>query len=430
MDVFSGSLPTSSRVGPAKAGQDRRDSPSWQLATDAAASTDIVFVQFPENCIADATGVWLKAYVLDAIGYILTFADPNKTDNVVINLSYGPTTGPHDGTHELEQALIALVTEYDGKKKRPKLDIVLASGNSYLSEGHTEFTGVQSQPSTVEWTWRVPADNPVLCFAEIWMEATQAANVRVKLHSPSGVAYGLPTSTSVASVDAPVYWSTSKMWRLDVGPTIIRQKGASSVVNPNFVAEHGDWKITVTGIRQGATMHAYVARTDANLGARTGARRSHFVDPKWERRHGASAGCTRVDGEFDKTGSLIHRHGTLNGIATALNNSVHVAGGFNLLNGRKSQYASAGPARSGPLPQRMGPDFSLPCDEAFALEGIRAGGTRSGVVFRLIGTSTAAPQLARHITRFVVGNPLPTPSNVPSTLPGQQQLGRGDLEPP
>jgi hypothetical protein len=430
MDVFSGRLPTSSRVGPAKAGQDRRDPPSWQLATDAAASTDIVFVQFPENCIADATGVWLKAYVLDAIGYILTFADPNKTDNVVINLSYGPTTGPHDGTHELEAALTALVTEYDGYNKKPKLDIVLAAGNSYLSEGHIEFTGVLPQPSAVEWVWRISADNPVLCFAEIWMDATQAAGVKVKLHSPSGVSYGLTTPTSVASVGGPIPWSTSKMWRLEVGPTIIRQKGAPTPVNPGDVAEHGDWKITVTGIRKGATMHAYVARTDPNLGARTDAKRSYFVDPKWERRHGASARCVRVAGEFDKTDSLIHRHGTLNGIATALNPSVHVAGGFILSNGRKSQYASAGPARSGPLPLRVGPDYALPCDESFALEGIRAGGTRSGVVFRLIGTSTAAPQLARHVTRLTVGKPLPTPSHPPPTIGEKEGRGRGDLEPP
>ena len=189
-------LPPSSRVGSHLYYPAIRQ--ASRPATTSRATPTWYSCNSPTEGFADATGVWLKAYVIDAIGYILTFADPNKTDNVVINLSYGPTTGPHDGTHELEQALIALVTEYDGMNKKPKLDIVLASGNSYLSESHVEFTGVQSQPSTVEWTWRVPADNPVLCFAEVWMEATQAANVKVKLHSPSGVAYGLPTSTSVA----------------------------------------------------------------------------------------------------------------------------------------------------------------------------------------------------------------------------------------
>jgi hypothetical protein len=426
MDVFAGNVPTASRVGPAQPGQDRRDPPSWQVAADPAGSADLVFVQFPEKCIDDATGVWLKAYVVDAIRYILEFANITKITNVVINLSYGPTTGPHDGTHDLEAALIALVTQYDGINQRPKLDIVLAAGNSYLTESYVEFTGERIQPTTVEWVWRLSADNPVLCFSEIWMTAADATNVKVTLTSPSGVAYGPPTATSVASVGGPQVWSTSKMWRLEVGPTIARQKGAPPIVNPSAVAEHGDWKIKVTGIRKGTEMHAYVARTDPNLGARTGAKRSYFVDPSWERRQAASANCTRVNGEFDKTGSLIHRHGTLNGIATAQDSAVHVAGGFILSNGRKSQYASAGPARSGPLPLRVGPDFALPCDESYALEGIRAGGTRTGVVFRLIGTSAAAPQLARHLARLT----LPTATHIPGNRGEMEERGGGDIEPP
>ena len=60
-----------------------------------------------------------------------------------------------------------------------KLDIVLAAGNSYLSEGHVEFTGERIQPTTVEWVWRLSADNPVLCFSEIWMTAADATHVRI-----------------------------------------------------------------------------------------------------------------------------------------------------------------------------------------------------------------------------------------------------------
>src|SRR5947199_3228991 len=67
MDVFAGRVPTASRVGPSQVGQDRRDPPSWKVGTDPACGADVVFVQFPENCIRDATGVWLKAYVVDGI---------------------------------------------------------------------------------------------------------------------------------------------------------------------------------------------------------------------------------------------------------------------------------------------------------------------------------------------------------------------------
>ena len=204
------------------------------------------------------------------------------------------------------------------------------------------------------------------------------------------------------------------MWLLSVEPTI-----ATSGVG----AEHGDWTVKVAGIGMNAKVHAYVARSDPNMGVRTGAKRSYFVDPNWELTRSAAASCTYANGEFDKTGSLVHRHGTLNGIATAAHASVHVAGGYILANGRKSSYSSAGPAR--PPSPRVGPDYVLPCDESYALGGIRAGGNRSGSVFRLTGTSAAAPQLARW-----VANPLmiPSPSNVPVTPVDKR--GGGNLEPP
>jgi hypothetical protein len=159
----------------------------------------------------------------------------------------------------------------------------------------------------------------------------------------------------------------------------------------------------------------------------TGAKRSFFVDPEWEATQSASASCTFVDGEFDNYGSLIHRHGTLNGTATAEDSGVHVAGGYVVLDGRKSPYSSAGPARRGPLPhRRVGPDYVMPCDESYALQGILAGGTRSGSVFRLIGTSAAAPQLAR----WVVDALLPTPNDVPTSPVEIEKRGGGDLAPP
>jgi hypothetical protein len=192
------------------------------------------------------------------------------------------------------------------------------------------------------------------------------------------------------------------------------------------VAEHGDWTITVSHIVQGAEVHAYVARTDPNMGVRTGAKRSYFVDPIWQQTRSAEASNIRIDGEFDKTGSLVSRNGTLNAIATAQGSSVHVAGGYVVATGRKSVYSSAGPARSGTLTRRPGPDFLLPCDESYALGGIRAGGTRSGAVFRLRGTSAAAPQLARH----VANPPIPSAKNVP-TSPGEiAKRGGGNIEPP
>jgi hypothetical protein len=424
MDVFAGRVPTSSRIGPSPPG-DRRDPPNWQAGTDPASAADVVFVQFPDDCIRDATGVWLKAYVLDGIRYILSFADPTKIDNVVINLSYGPTTGPHDGTAELEAAMTALTAEFNGTTRKPKLEIVLAAGNAYLSEGHIVFCrNTTTQPDYVEWTWRIPPDNTALCFAEIWMKENEANGVTVTLRSPGGAScssttgpaappYGDPLPPYTGAY-APLVWGTNTVWLLAVEPTI-----AAS----GLVPEHGGWTIEVEGIGVNAEVHAYVARSDPNMGVRTGARRSYFVDPEWEQTRSAEAACAYIDGEFDKRGSLIHRFGTLNGIATDDVSSVHVAGGYILANGRKSPYSSAGPARGG---SRLGPDYALPCDESYALQGIRAGGNRSGSVFRLIGTSAAAPQLAR----WICNPPLPVPTDIPTTPSEVAKRGKGNLRPP
>lgn len=411
MDVLAGRIPTSSRIP----GQDNRDPPTWKPGIDPAASADIVFVQFPRQCIEDATGIWLKAYVLDGINYILSCADPAQTEHVVINLSYGPTTGPHDGTAALEAALWALVNYYDGVTNTPKLEIFVPAGNTYLTEGHMNYTGRQPDDQ-IEWIWRLLPDNSVLCYAEIWMDSAQAAGVSVVLVPPGG---GTPQPIIPQDIG-----NRNTMWLLAVNAT------SPLVENPR---PHGDYTIRVTGIGTGAQVDAYVARTDPNMGVVTGAKPSYFVDPKWEQTRSAEANCVYVDGEFDTTGSLISGLGTLNGIATAIDPNaspqgqrVHIAGGDILSNGRKSTYASAGPARGHPKPLRIGPDFAMFCDESHALQGVRAGGTRSGAVFRLIGTSTAAPQLAR----WIAGPNFPEPTHVPTSPLEKNKRGAGNIKPP
>ncbi|MGY8684285.1 hypothetical protein Q2941_41995 [Bradyrhizobium sp. UFLA05-153] len=421
MDTLAGRVPVSSRIG-------RQDPPSWQPDSGPAATADIVFVQFSEACLRDATGVWLKSYVVDGIYYILSFVDPTKTKNIVVNVSYGPTTGPHDGTAELEDALTDLVTIFDGTHGKPKLDVFLAVGNSYLSDGHLFFENKTTLPVHAEWIWRIPPDNSVLCFAEVWMSASAASGVVVTLTSPSGLIStsvtgpippppGIPFP-SYTGAYAPRTWGSNTMWLLTIEPAI---------AGPGFVPEHGDWTIRVDYIGVNANVHAYVARTDPNFDVHSGARSSRFVDPQWEESLSAEESLEYADGEFDLTGSRIKTHGTLNGIATAQEPSVHVAGGYILSNGRKSSYASAGPARGGP---REGPDYVLPCDESYALQGILGGGNRSGGVFRLIGTSVAAPQLARHFANADGGVAFPMATDVPTDPSEVEKRGGGDLPPP
>ena len=417
MDILAGLMPVSSRVGPSSPG-DPRDPPTWKPAADDASSADLVFVQFSQECINDATGVWLKDYVVHGINYILSFADSNITERVIINLSYGPTTGPHDGTAVLEQAMTALVTKFDGITTKPKLEIVLAAGNSYTSESHVRFQRTTSaQPRHVEWIWRLPPDNTALCFAEVWVDSAHAGKISVSLKSPTGHVIKATSPPGTASVGGPMVWGTHTMWLVAVDPTVAENSPC---------ADHGDYTIKVEHVGLGAEVHAYVARTDPNMGVRTGAKRSYFIDRRWEKNHSAEASNNYHDGELDKTGSLVQRMGTLNAIATTEENTpVHVAGGFVRSNSRKSTYSSAGPARRGPLKRRHGPDFVLPCDESPALAGIRARGNRSGTIFRMVGTSTAAPQMARKLAN----NSPPAPTHKPASPDETAKRGGGNIDP-
>jgi hypothetical protein len=70
-------------------------------------------------------------------------------------------------------------------------------------------------------------------------------------------------------------------------------------------------------------------------------------------------------------------------------------------------------------------------DESCALQGILGGGNRSGIVFRLVGTSAAAPQLARWIADGWDGqHPPPTNTPLPTDQPSIEQRGGGDVPPP
>ena len=217
------------------------------------------------------------------------------------------------------------------------LALTLAIGVPFLY-----WLSLTSTSAFAAWTWRLLPDNPVVCFAEIWI-AGRAETPTVTLTAPSGATASAGASVPASRASAPTFricgpveHGTDTLWLLAVEAT----RGE---------AEHGDWRITVSGLADGTELHAYAARSDPNMGARTGAKRSYFRDDAWEADRAAEAGLTYAAGMFDGAGSLVERSGTLNGIATAQADGLHVAGGYIVANRRPSPYASAGPARPGPL---------------------------------------------------------------------------------
>ena len=387
-DTLAGRVPPSARFS-----FDPQKPPSFEPdpAQDVAGrgATDIIFVQIPRAAVDDPTGGWLDMQVTHALFYILSCIDPNRTRRLIVNLSYGPTTGPHDGKAILEYVLSAFTGLFDGTGGMPELNIVLSAGNSRLRDWHLSFAFAPGE-LTRRWTWRVPPDNPVPVFAEIWVSAADAALVTsVKAIAPSPAAMASVPGPIVEPAQAP--GSDSRGWLIALPPT----RAVPTVPVPG---QHGDWTIEVTVSQANVKVDAYIARSDPNMGARIPGKPTRFLDLEWEADRGAFARQTLKDGAWDIAGSRIDRKGTLNGIGTVKGDRILVAAGYRLRDELSSRYSSQGPSREGP---RKGPDHALPTDESAALLGIRGAGNRSASVFRLVGTSTAAPQLARLQARVV-----------------------------
>ena len=103
--------------------------------------------------------------------------------------------------------------------------------------------------------------------------------------------------------------------------------------------------------------------------------------------------------------------------------------------GTHAKYSSAGQSSgAGPGPRGRRPTTSVPTDESALLPGIRAAGSRSGVTFRLVGTSAGAPQQARALLAAAPPappapgqrggkKPQPRPSPLPSRDPDLDGTG-------
>lgn len=406
-DVFAGRMAVRSRVGSALV------PPTFAPANDIAASDDtgLVFVQLPRACLQDPSGAWLDVHVLDALRYIMSCADED-TEQVIINLSFGPQRGPNDGSGMLEKALDELGAEF------PHLTIALAAGNSFLERGHASFQLKAKDSKTLHWQIMPGDETPT--FVQLWMPEG-AKHVEVKVTAP-----GLAPSPWIKPGDAQVWPSAAQpscgiiyppnTSRGNVGTMALVALAPSQSFNPaTALVPHGIWSIEIRNTAAAALskpVYAWIDRDDFNLGTMVRGRQSYFVDPLYDPLRYLKAA---TDDE-PLTKALVRRRGSLTGIATGA--GALVAAGYRHSDRLHADYSSAGPIRE----KKVGPTCAAVSDQSRSLPGILAAGTRGGSVVRLVGTSTAAPQLARWAT-----NGRPAPGPVPGPSPDAELDGAGLL---
>lgn len=349
---------------------------------DTASQCPLILVNLPHDAVQDPTGRWLGRYILEGLDFAIQQALHTKTCRLVVNISWGPQTGPHDGSSLLELALAQRINAAQALGLR--VDIVLAAGNSRENRAHAQF---DAQLGCAELAWVVPPASKTPFFLELWWPSgTDIAQIQIEAMAPNGQTLslrgqGVYTGHNACGVmlqHPQPHQASRPMALLALNPTGERHRAAA----------HGRWRLGVSGIRGALNkVQVYVARQTANLGGRYRGPDSYLDSP----RHGQPPFHRHLHQAY---GPPVTSEGSLSGLATAVHANIHVASGSVHSTVEPARYASEGPAVGGGLHR---PDWALPTDETPGLRGILGAASRPGSVVRLVGTSMAAPQLARRL---------------------------------
>jgi len=373
--------------------------------TDAASRAPIVAVQLPYRPAKDTSGSALCVNVLDALHYIVQRAQ--KGHRVVINLSDGAHGGPHDGNSLLERA----IDDFLGK--HPHVTLVLAAGNAHEDRGHACASLAKTE--STEFSWRVLPDDSTDSFLEVWLDRKcppRSIKCTVTVpgtDKPIEVYLGdarvlIPTSGGVVGavfsrLTCPD-GSERSMYLIAIAPTRWRDQLRAP-------APHGVWRVGVlnVGIEDEVHVDAWIERDNPVFDENAPRRQSYFEDDRFEPR--------QVDGQ----GTL----GSLCGSELAIVVGGHYRRGtaFSGSNPTPStltpiaRYSSRGPLRQGTV---CGPDLVACSDESPVSDGVLGAANRSGAMFRMNGTSVAAPIVTRRIVNLLQATPLADRAAIMKTL--------------
>ncbi|SCK35098.1 Subtilase family protein [Variovorax sp. HW608] len=383
---------------------------------------DIAFVQFPGDALDHPNGEWLHHLALRGIQAIRAYARDmckKKASRILINLSYGPRTGPHDGTSILEKAIDAITAQ--AVKDGYDLRVVVPSGNSHLSRAHAQFDLARGG-GVIDW--HVAPDTQTPCYLEIWLPLnTPIGDLEIFLKAPNGEEIpaqypGIHHSANETAWTVAVHVcgdTAKKMVLMIVTPTA-RSTG-TDWLGGLPLATAGRWKVAVK-VRPGCVVpgiaDAYLARNEPNLGRIRRGYDGYFDSPNYDPKRYLKE-SSQLDVKPSSIGPAeVVAAGSINGIATGAKSDV-IAAYYASAPGMPSSYSSGDPSRGA----RKQPDWAYPGDDSKVLSGRLAGGNRSATVMRLVGTSFTAPQF---VYESIV---LPLPPVTPSNPPRTERLGDG-----
>lgn len=374
---------------------------------------DLALVTLPQSVTADTSGTFTEIFIIIALVRLLDHIEQRSLRDgqdypVIVNLSFGLTAGPKDGTSLLDR-LIDAINKARGFD-RPPVIIVMPAGNHRLTQSHAML----NQPLVGcenPLFWRLSPDDPTPSFLEIWTaplpSKPDVLPLSVGLRMPDSTDFATLTGGAVDACHslrcdgrfvarAYVQWvphdadAGRLRITLAVPATVATARGAPFV-------PCGDWQLNIEQTDASSPsvwpIDLTIQRDDMISGFRGGGRQSRFADALYH-THDPS-GRPLYDDRAEKFGQMPHirRSGTLNSLATA-RDTVVVGGCFaDTLDA--VGYSGEGSAASGV----RGPDVVAPASVNRLRGGIRVAGARSGSRIGVEGTSAAAPTLARELAK-------------------------------
>ena len=417
----------------------------WDPATGS--DMRIIAVDLPASSTWETSGYGKDMFILSALHYIFDRAQRLQQEfgsaplPMVINLSYGYSGGPHDGTGLIEEAIAELI----GQRNDPRSAhfaptvIVMPSGNMFQDQLFAQITDDHFEPvadgqKVARLHWFAPPGDRTSSYLECWYpQGTTPDQITVVLTPPDGPAlppYRVRSGATYFGSNIEIGNKIVGQFTIDrsrrFSPTsrlramIILAPTETPVLTDEKVKDHaaapaGLWTVEFlwpNGINlptiqdpDGTTristgIECRIQRDTSYGQGNTGAQQSYFIDPLNE-RYDQMGKLATTDTVLQ--GARVRRFGSMNGMATSP--ATLVVGGSSVRPEQAAVYSSAG--ATGWVVSHAQPDrdqmqvFGREVDISAASErsvfqpGIVAAGTRSGVTVAFQGTSTSAPQVAR-----------------------------------
>ncbi|MBM7067391.1 S8 family serine peptidase [Actibacterium sp. 188UL27-1] len=375
----------------------------------------LVAVELPPLATIETTGGRLDTYILQALQRILDWVDHWPGANgpirvpVVINLSYGVTAGPKNGSGFLEREMARLIDARSAEGVPTK--VVLPSGNAFRAQltGAFRVRGGKAKG----FDWQVQAGDQSISYLEL--RVPKGAPCTITLTPQSGPAATVKLDGS----------ATSQLWQwaggaAPRGAVYVQPAPANAGLMrvtialaptatpglPGRSAPAGTYRVTVANRgKRGATMDVAVdvQRDDTPSGYPIYGRQSFIDDAQMGARDRVTQSYTRP-----RARSAVTRRGTLSAFTTGASDNMFVIGGAHADDtrfGRDSTTARQPARYTSSGGNGRDPDLAYVSEEGRMLEGVLAAGTFSGGAATLSGTSAAAPQATRAVVDVLTATP-------------------------